>query len=87
MLPPRRSSRHDATVYPAPRSQADRPVVRDHLRRGRGKGSHVLFLGPDQSAFPVPSHSEVTRSYINRFRRRFGLTSVDGITDEDFFSR
>jgi len=56
----------------------------------RGKGSHTLFwtkIGEKKFTYPVPGDRVVKACYIRGARKKFRLTSNDGITDEDFFGR
>ena len=56
----------------------------------RGKGGHILFsanIKGQQVSFPVPGAKEVLDCYVNGCRRKFELTTTDGISDKDFYSR
>jgi hypothetical protein len=57
----------------------------------RGKGSHTMFfrdVGGAVYSYPIPTHKrDVNDCYVRGVRKRFKLTSADGVSDVEFFSR
>jgi predicted RNA binding protein YcfA (HicA-like mRNA interferase family) len=57
----------------------------------RGKGSHRMFSGVvdgQERRYPVPCHNEgdeLAKQYVKAVRRAFGLSSTDGVSDEQFY--
>ena len=60
------------------------------IDRTRGKGSHVLFYRDFENGrvtYPVPTHGkDVLMIYVRGCRRRFRLTTADGVSDEQFYA-
>jgi hypothetical protein len=58
--------------------------------RSRGKGSHVLFFRDfpqGRFTYPVPTHGkDVLVVYVRGCRKRFRLTPVDGVSDDEFYA-
>lgn len=58
--------------------------------RGHRRKRHAMLVGPNGAKYPIPAHNDnddVRRTYIKVARRKFHLTSEDGISDEDFYQR
>ena len=56
----------------------------------RGKGSHTMFfrqIDGRRVSYPIPTRDDVLASYVRQIRRRFRLTSTDGVSDEEFYDR
>lgn len=55
----------------------------------RGKGSHVMVERTDadgvRRSCPVPGHKEIATGTITSIRRKLGLSSEDGISDDEFY--
>lgn len=52
----------------------------------RTSGSHAIFA-KGSASYPIPKRTEVAPCYVAGARRKFGLLPVDGVSDEEFFSR
>jgi hypothetical protein len=79
----------------------DRPVSFKSLRKilraygvfenpSKGKGSHTYFekaIGNGIVGLPVPTDKDPPLiCYVKQLRRKFKLTSNDGVTDDEFYS-
>jgi hypothetical protein len=56
----------------------------------RGKGGHTYFFKrfeDGEFGYPVPTTRELNQVYVKGARRKFRLTTEDGVSDDDFFSR
>jgi len=56
----------------------------------RGKGSHGVFwkiIDGGKYTYPVPNRKEVLVCYVKGCRKKFRLTTDDGVTDEEFYGR
>ncbi len=49
--------------------------------KGRGKGSHELWLGEDNRGFPVPSRDPLSRGVFNSFLHHFGMNKVTYVNE------